>query len=129
MRHFILQRCVHLALYATLARYVVACGADTDHGPPIGSPTGPSGPVVSEAGASARAGAPGNQNTGGASVGTTSELGGGTFNSATGGTGAFGTGGDGSAGRDQFGVGGSGPGTNPFGAGGSVSASFGGSPF
>lgn len=126
MRHFVLQRFVRLALYATLARCALACGADTDHGPPIGSPTGPIGPVVSEAGSSASAGQAGN-NTGGASIGTSPDFGG-AFNSATGGS-AFGAGGSGSAGRDQFGVGGSGPSTDPFGAGGSVTASFGGSPF
>ena len=127
MRHFVLQRCVRLALYATLAHCALACGADTDHGPPIGSPTGPIGPVVSEAGSPASAGQAGT-NTGGASVGTTSDLGG-VFNTATGGSSVFGTGGNGTGGRDPFAVGGSGPSNNPFGAGGTVTASFGGSAF
>ncbi|HEX2672370.1 MAG TPA: hypothetical protein VHM25_15925, partial [Polyangiaceae bacterium] len=92
MRHFVLQRCVYLALYATLARCALACGADTDHGPPIGSPTGPVGPVVSEAGSSASAGQTGNH-TGGANTGTTPELEGGTFNGSSGSASVFGTGG------------------------------------
>jgi hypothetical protein len=129
MTHFVLQRCARLALYATLARCALACGADTDHGPPIGSPTGPVGPVVNEAGSTASNGQAGNQNAGGASPGTTPELGG-AFDSAAGGATVFGFGGNGSAGRDPFGIGGSGPDNNPFGSGGSVSSfSSGGSPF
>ncbi|HYQ01990.1 MAG TPA: hypothetical protein VER96_25125 [Polyangiaceae bacterium] len=112
MRHLTRQRCAQLALYATLARCALACGADTDRGPPIGSPPGPDGPVIHEAGSTGVAGGQtsSNPNTGGS---TAVELGG-ASSVDTGGS-AFGAGGSPSAGRDPFGVGGSSTGPSPFG--------------
>ena len=52
MRHFAVQQFARLALCATLGQCVLACGADTDHGPIVGSPTGPGGPTVNEGGGS-----------------------------------------------------------------------------
>ncbi|HEY0465684.1 MAG TPA: hypothetical protein VGC79_15830 [Polyangiaceae bacterium] len=119
MRLFALQRTAQLALSVTLAYGALACGADTDHGPTIGSPTGPIGPVVVEAGTSSVGGQGGNSNNG-----TTVPGSGGTFNNGSGGSGVFGTAGNGIVGNagngtgntDPFGIGGS-P-TSPFGAGG-----------
>ena len=111
MRHFVRQRCAQLALFATLAHCALACGADTDRGPPIGSPPGPDGPVIHEAGAMGVAGgqASGNLNTGGS---TTLALGG-ASSFETGGS-AFGVGGS-PVGKDPFGIGGSITGPAPFG--------------
>jgi len=117
MRHFAAQRLAHVALYATVAHFVLACGADTDRSPPIGAPMGPTGPIISEAGStgSSRAGQGGGAASGGD---PTTPPEGGAFNSAGGG-GPFGTGGN--ANDDPFGVGGTGS-SDPFGVGGSPSA-------
>lgn len=128
MRLFAPQRFAHLALYATLTRCVLACGADTDHGPTIGSPTGPQGPVVIEAGGSFGGGQGSvNPGTGDPINGT-----GGTLDTGSGGTGVFGTAGSGvvgTAGSGVFGTAGAAS-TDPFGIAGSPSSavpSFGGS--
>jgi hypothetical protein len=130
MRHFAFRRFAHLTLYATLACCASACGADSDHGPPIGSPTGPIGPIVNEGGAfsgGGSAGQPGvNANAGQPGFGPS----GGAFNQpGSSGANSFGIGGTGSAGRDSFGVAGFGPGSDPFGVGGSLNASGGASFF
>ncbi len=116
MRHFAIQRLARLTLYATLARCALACGADSDHGPPIGAPTGPV--IVDEGGNSngngpGNGGQPGNPNGGAAANGAS-----GTFNTAAnGGTGQFEVGGNGNGGGNPFGVGGSSTG-DPFGSAG-----------
>jgi len=121
MRHFAVQRCARLTLYATLAHCLLACGADDEHGPPIGAPTGP---VVNEGGSS-NAGA----NAGGGTPGAGAPAIGGPVGASgafgTAGAAAsnpFGTAGDGSAGRDSFGIGGSGSGSDRFGGAGSPNA-------
>ena len=108
MRLFARQQFAHLALFATLARCTLACGADTDHAPPIGSPT-PTGPIVEQGGGSP---------SGGGSTGRPGDgLGGGAATIGTSGNPAtLGTGGDAS-----FAGNGSG-GDNTFGSGGSATA-------
>ncbi|HET7541504.1 MAG TPA: hypothetical protein VFK05_16625 [Polyangiaceae bacterium] len=118
MPHFVFQRFVRLTLYATLARCALACGADSDHGPPIGSPTGPAGPVITEGGSANPGGQGGANPTLGGSA--TSLVGGG-FDTATGGSNSFGAAGVASAGRDPFGIGGAVSGSDPFGSGGTAS--------
>jgi len=139
MRHFALQRLTRLTLYATLAHGALACGADTDRGPPIGSPRGPGGPIVSEGGATNLGGQAGaNSSFGGSAPGVSGgafnasagafDATAGAFNASAGGGNAFAAGGAlGSAGRDPFGVGG-GRG-DPFGIAGTPSASAGASSF
>lgn len=125
MRHFALRQLARFSLCAALAHSVLACGADTDHGPPIGSPPGPTGPIVVEAGGYAGTGQGGaNSNAAGGATVTS----GGSFDPGAAGTTQFGAGGSGGAG-DPFGVGGTATGSDPFGIGGSSSPSFGGSPF
>ena len=114
MTHFSVQRFARLVLYATLSNFALACGADSDHGPPIGSPTGPTGPVVGEAGnfnGAGTGGQFGNPSAGAPAV----DPSGGSFNTGTAGGAAFGTGG---SGNDPFGIGGSETGSDPFGIGG-----------
>ncbi len=122
MRHFAVRRFARLALYATLARCALACSADSDHGPPIGAPEGPIGPIVAEGGTFSGAGnggqAAANTNSGAAANGTA----GGAFGTVdTAGAGPFGNGGNGNA----FGSGGTGTGSDPFGVAGTPSASSG----
>jgi len=120
MRLFARQQFAHLALFATLARCVLACGADSDHAPPIGSPT--PGPIV-EQGGSPSGGSTGRPGDG---------LGGGPATIGTGGNSAtLGTGGDASfagngSGGNTFGSGGSATASNPFGVGGTSSGFSGG---
>jgi hypothetical protein len=120
MRLFARQQFAHLALFATLARCVLACGADTDHAPPIGSPT-PTGPIVEQGGSSSGGvtGRPGDGFAGGAAT-----IGSGG-NPAT-----FGTGGDasfaGNGSGNTFGSGGSATASDPFGVGGTSSGFSGG---
>jgi len=117
MRHFGFQRLARFSLCTLLAHCALACGADTDHGPPIGSPTGPGGPVVVEGGGFGGLGQGGSSaNTGGNATGTIA----GASNTEVGGADSFGIGGDGSAGRDPFGI--AGASTDPFGIGGNPSA-------
>jgi hypothetical protein len=126
MRLFARQRFAHLALYATLGHCALACGADTDRAPPIGSPTGPIGPIVEKGGNSSadNAGQPGTSLAGGAA--TTIGTGGDT--PGTGGA-RFGVAGN-SAGGNAFGSGGSTTGSDPFGIGGGTRNAFSGmSPF
>jgi len=116
-------RFAHLALFATLAHYTLACGADTDHGPTIGAPTVPVGPIV-EGGGNSSGGIGGQPAATGAQpapIGT-----GGGFGS--GGSGPFGAAGNGSAGSNPFGSGGSASNSDPFGIGGSPNSAnpFGG---
>jgi hypothetical protein len=126
MRHFALQRLVRLTLYAALAHCTLACGADSDHRPPIGTPTGPVGPIVTEGGSSSVGGQAGTSpSVGGGAIGVT----GGGFDVAAGGANPFGVGGTGSAGRDPFGVGGAFTGSDPFGIGGIPSGISGTSSF
>lgn len=128
MRHIALQG-ARLVLYATLAHCALACGADTDHGPPIGSPPGPTGPVVNDGGRFDGGGQGGaNQNTGGGNPGVTPGITGGTLGAA--GNDSIGIGGSGVAGGDPFGVGGAATGgSNPFGIAGTPSAFSGTSSF
>ena len=129
MRHFSVQRFARLTLYAALAQCALACGADSDHGPTIGAPTVPIGPVIdesggasSQAGGSSQSGNPGQPDpipgTGGAAADATA----GAFGS--GGRDSLGTAGNGSAGRDPFGIAGSSS-SDPFGIAGGPSASAG----
>ncbi len=62
MRHFESKSPFSIALLAALAYGAVACSSDSDHGPPVGAPTGPS--VIVEGG--------GSGGTGTGQVGTTS---------------------------------------------------------
>ena len=107
MRHFAVQRCAPLILCATLAQCLVACGADTDHGPVIGIPSGATGPVVVEGAGNGSGGA----NQGGSAPGGAN---GGAFDSGAGNS--FGLGGNGTGGSDRFGTGRAG--SDPFGIGG-----------
>ena len=131
MRHFAVQQFARLALCATLGQCVLACGADTDHGPTVGSPTGPVGPTVNEGG--------GSNGTGGAGTATSAGTGASPVIDATSGGAqdARGSGGAsslGAAGVDrQFGGGpGSGgfsAGSDPFARAGGLNFSTGGSFF
>lgn len=102
-----------MALCATLAHCALACGADSDHGPPIGSPTGPVGPITNEGGSS--------NGTGGA--GTNANAGTGA-NPAIDGTSGGALNGPGSAGASSLGIAGAnGPGGDAFGSGGFATGS------
>jgi len=125
MPHFASQRFVRLTLYATLARCALACGADSDHGPPIGSPRGPLEPVITEAGSANPDGQAGTKTSAG---GSATSLSAGGFNAQTGGSNSFATAGTG-AGRGPFGIGGAFSGSDPFASGGTPSAFSGTSSF
>jgi len=123
MRHSTAQQFLRLILYAPLAGCTWSCGADSDHGPPIGSPPGPVGPIVVEAGGSSAGRSSTNPNAG---TGMTEPNGGASDNA---GTDSQGFAGSGSAGRDPFGVGGSGTQRAPSGSAGTPNASGGLAPF
>src|SRR6478609_1951798 len=119
MRLFARPQFARLALFATLARCALACGADTDHAPPIGSPT--PGPIVEQGGSPSGGGSTGRPGDGRPGDG----LGGGAATIGSGGNPAtFGAGGDASfAGNasgidNNFGRGGSAAASDPFGVGG-----------
>jgi hypothetical protein len=127
MRLFARQQLAHLALFATLARCALACGADSDHPPPIGSPTVPTVPIV-EGGGSSAGGSTGQPGTSLAGAAATIDSGGSSFGS---GGSPFGSGGgsplgNGSAGGSPFGTGGSATASDPFGIGGSTFSGFSG---
>jgi len=121
MGHSAVKRFTLLTLFAVLAHCALACGAGSDHGPVIGSPTGPTGPIVNEGGTFGGAGGPGqpgsNPIAGATALGTS-----GASNTGAGGD-LFVTAGNGSAGREPFGT--SGSGSDPFGIAGSPTASGG----
>ncbi len=106
MRRISLQRFAQLALCATLAHGALACGADTDRNPPIYSPTGPTGPIIAEAGngniSTGSGGALGANPSAGGAPSTTGD----STIAATAGAAALGVGGNGSTNSNTFGSGG-----------------------
>jgi len=117
MRQVVFSQFAHLVLYATLAQCVFACSADSDHGPPIGAPTGPSGPVIAEGGGSFSGAGRAEQAGASATPGRPSD---------GGNAGSFGTPGIGGASQFGGGSGGTGStGNDPFGIGGRASDQFG----
>jgi len=118
MAHLAVQWFARLTLCATIAHCALACGADSDHGPPIGAPTGPIGPIINEGGSTNGSGGAG-QSGGNANAGPNVGTSGSPDVVGIGGSAPFG---NGSAGRDPFT-------DNPFGIGGTPSASAGLGPF
>ena len=120
MSLFTRQQFAQLALFATLARCALACGADTDHAPPIGSPTGPTEPIIEQGGRSS--GGSGGQAEA-ALAGGAATIGNPAATPGAGGDNSFA--GNGSGGN-TFGVGGSATASDPFGIGGTSSGFSGG---